>query len=105
MDGLSSPFSSITGIGLEEKALARQAHEEVDIESVQQPWGDMAMGPRQGTAFVTCGPQKIHPHAKSLVANQQWTTTHPPATIVEDGTLRLREASRRWQHSHTGSAI
>jgi hypothetical protein len=34
MDGLSSFFPSITGIGLEEKALARQAQEEVDIESV-----------------------------------------------------------------------
>jgi hypothetical protein len=34
MDGFSSSFSSITEIGLEEKALARQAQEEVDIESV-----------------------------------------------------------------------
>ena len=52
-----------------------------------------------------CGPQKIHPHAKSLVANQHWTTTHPPATIVGDNTLRFREASWRWRNSHTGSAI
>ncbi len=55
--------------------------------------------------FGFCGPQKIYPHAKSVVANQHWTITHAPATIVGDNTVRFREASRRWRHSHTGSAI
>jgi hypothetical protein len=54
---------------------------------------------RIGVVFP-CRPQKIHPHAKPLVANQRWTTTLPAATIVGDDTHRfksqgLQEKSRR----------